>query len=171
MNAFTALAIFISSWQCSKAMKIQTLQFPRDSYNYSTDCWSVKKKKSFGKMTILAFSVLSSPRCDFQVLFAQFTRQTHCLLFARADVCLIHHLLLPSLGSGKSYCSLYFHFCLHHLPFTSQGTGREKGQWLLLMLIYSTLTENGSICRSLLEFNHSPLYFINGTWQNRKSGR
>lgn len=43
MNVFTMLAFFISYWQCSKAMKIQTPQFPRDPCNYNDDCWSMKK--------------------------------------------------------------------------------------------------------------------------------
>lgn len=43
MNVFTVLAIFISYWQCSKAMKIQTAQIPRDPHNYNNDCWSMKK--------------------------------------------------------------------------------------------------------------------------------
>lgn len=136
MNIFTVLAVFISYWQRSKAMKIQTPQFPRDPCNYNNDCWSMKRK-SFGKMAILASSVSSSPLSDFQVLFAQFTRQTHCLLFARADVYLIQHLLLPSQDWGKSYCSQYFLFCLQ-LSTTSQGAGKRKDSGCFESYLFSS---------------------------------
>lgn len=43
MNVLTVLAIFVSYWQCSKALKIKTAQFPRDPCNYNKDCWSMKK--------------------------------------------------------------------------------------------------------------------------------
>lgn len=77
-------------------------------------------------MVLLASSVSSSRLSDFQVLFAQFTRQTHCLLFAMADVCLIQHLLLLSPAGGKSHCSP-FSFCLKHLSLASQGAEKDNG--------------------------------------------
>lgn len=78
-------------------------------------------------MVLLASSVSSSPLSDFQVLFAQFTRQTHCLLFARADVCLIQHLLLLSPAGGKSHCSLFS--LLFTTPLPRQPRCRKEGQW------------------------------------------
>lgn len=125
MNAFTVLAIFISYWQCCKAMKIQTPQLPRDSRNYNTDCWSMKKchLAKWPSWLPLAHPPLSltSKSCLFSLL----DKHIVCYL-ARADVCLIRHLLLPSWDWGKSHCSLYFLFCLKHLSTASQSAEKRK---------------------------------------------
>lgn len=133
MNVFTVLAIFISYWQHSKAMKIQTAQFPREPYSYNNDCWSMKKSHLAKWPSWLPLPhprlSLTSKSCLLHLL------DKHSLLFARADVCLIQHLLLPSQAWGESYCSLYFLsvYNTSALPAKVQKRGRTL---VALKIIY-----------------------------------
>lgn len=87
-------------------------------------------------MAILASSVSSSPLSDFQVLFAQFTRQTHCLLFARADVCLIRPFcFLPETEeSHAAHCIFFSVYNTSPPPAKVQKRGRTM---VALKIIYS----------------------------------
>lgn len=143
MNVFAVLAIFISYWQCSKAMKVQTPQFPRDPYNYSSDCWSMKKVIwQHGQLGFLCL-ILSSRWLPSPVCSVYWTNTLFAICQGRCLFNSVPSAFFPRLREVILFTVIFFLFTtpLHRHP----RCRKEEGQWLLWKLLIQFM-KSDSMC-------------------------